>query len=108
MTLLVTILFAFFVVLVPEMGSTVLRQIVESLFITHTEAKLNSSGRLVGGNIENGCRNNDHDDEGKAGNVDDQNAVWCEGLLRRPLTSIVDATAATTIDDMISRTNRGT
>jgi hypothetical protein len=104
---------------VPETGSTVLRQIVESLFITHTEAKLNSSGRLVSGNIENGgCRNND-DDEGGKGNVDDhnasnrhQNAVWCEGLLRRPLTSIVEATAvpttttataAVTIDDMVSR-----
>jgi hypothetical protein len=84
MALLINILFVFCVTLVPETGSTVLRQIIESLFITHTEAKLNSSGRLVGGNIENGYRNND---EGK-GNVDDhnvsnrhQNAVWCEGLL---------------------------
>jgi hypothetical protein len=100
MALLITILFVFCVALVPETGSTVLRQIVESLLITHTEAKLNSSGRLVDGNIiDNACRNNNHDDNALN---DHQDAVWCEGLFRRPLTSVIEATTVT-IDNTVSR-----
>ncbi len=95
-----------------------LRQIVESLFITHAETKLNSSGRLVGGNIDNGggggggggggCRNNSGNSNDADNNNDNvsnrhQDVVWCEGLLRRPLTSVVEATAvaATTINGSV-------
>ncbi len=66
--------------IVPETGSKVLRRIVESLLITHTEAKLNSSGRLVGNNGGN-----------------HQNVVWCEGLVRRPVTTLVTAEAAAAV-----------
>ena len=39
--------------LVPENASETVRRFVESLFITHTEAKLNTSGRLVESFTEN-------------------------------------------------------
>jgi hypothetical protein len=80
--------FCYSVTIVPETGSTVLRQIVEALFITHAETELNSSGRLVGNN-NNANKNDDVPIH--------ENAVWCEGLVRRPLPSIVKT--MTTIDN---------
>lgn len=61
-------------IVVPQSASPVLRQIVESLFITHAQTNLNSSGRLI--------------DLGTVANTDDNaiknhNRVWCEGLVRR-------------------------
>ncbi len=76
----------------PENGSTVLRQIVESLLITHTEAKLNSSGCLVN-KSNNG--NNNHNDADADASSRHQNVAWCEGLVRRPLRSLVTAAAKT-------------
>jgi hypothetical protein len=65
---------------VPEGGSQVLRQIIEALFITHAETKLNAASCLV--------------DKSKS-NVDDvqqqQQRPWCYGLVRRPLSSFVTA-----------------
>lgn len=58
---------------VPETGSTVLRQLVEALFITHAETKLNSSGRLV-------STTDNHDAA-----INQESTIWCEGLVRRPV-----------------------
>ncbi len=57
----------------PETGSKVLRRIIEALFITHAETKLNSASNLV---KTNKTKVSMHD-----------NVVWCEGLVRRPLPS---------------------
>ena len=64
---------------VPETASTVLRQTVEALFITHTESKLNSSGDLV----------NNYDAPGPS--IHHPNIAWCEGLVRRPCPTFVSA-----------------
>jgi len=79
---------------VPENGSTVLRQIVESLLITYTEAKLNSSGCLI--NKNNNGNNNNHNDADADASSRHQNVVWCEGLVRRPLPSLVTAAKTST------------
>ncbi len=91
----------------PENGSTVLRQIVESLLITHTEAKLNSSGCLVNNNNNNNNYNNSDNNHNDAATDADnaaaaaassrqQKVAWCEGLVRRPLPSFVTATRTST------------
>jgi hypothetical protein len=67
--------------IVPETGSTILREIVEALFITHAETKLNSSGCLVGNNSDN---------------FNHQNVAWCEGLVDRPVPSLIRTAPATT------------
>jgi len=85
---------------VPENGSTVLRQIVESLLITHTEAKLNSSGCLV---IKSNNGNNNHNDADADASSRHQNVAWCEGLVRRPLPSLVTAAAAKTSTSTIEK-----
>jgi hypothetical protein len=77
-----------------------LRQIVEALFITHAQTKLNSSGRLVHDDNNNNNNNNNHDHH--------ENVVWCEGLVRRPLSSFVSvaaATTATTIENTAVQSN---
>lgn len=77
---------------VPETGSTVLRQVVESLLITHTDTALNSSGRLVVGTLESvvGDSGDPPQPPPPFFNVD-RDIVWCANLLRRPSPSLVTA-----------------
>lgn len=60
-----TFFFSFFYcfcVVVPLDVSDVVRRFIESLFITHTEAKLNTSGQLLRADDET-TTNNDQDNE---------------------------------------------
>ena len=77
---------------VLETGSTVLRQVVESLLITHTDTALNSSGRLVVGTLESvvGDSGDPPQPPPPFFNVD-RDIVWCANLLRRPSPSLVTA-----------------
>ncbi|CAF1515096.1 unnamed protein product [Adineta ricciae] len=61
------------IAVLPDNGSMVLRRIIEALFITHAETKLNSAGCLVK------C---DHD---VATGGSHGNTVWCKDLVRRPV-----------------------
>ena len=56
--------------LVPDNASELFGQLIESLFITHAECKLNQSGHLVNENIDR----NRHAFQGS----------WCTNLTRRP------------------------
>lgn len=69
------------VCLVPEKGSTVLRQLVESLLITHADTPLNSSGRLA-------VSSDNNQDVDMASNHQ-RDIAWCANLVRRPLPSLV-------------------
>jgi len=62
------LLYAFF--LVPENCSHELRQFIEALFITHTETKMNTTGRLT---HRGAWPSFDNSDRG----------AWCDKLVRR-------------------------
>lgn len=64
-------------------ASEALRRFVEALFITHTEAKLNTSGQIL--------RNQTNEDEVNDGNMIDlrsneaqtqDRGIWCRNLVR--------------------------
>ncbi|CAF4442415.1 unnamed protein product, partial [Adineta steineri] len=61
------------IAVLPEDASPVLRRVIEALFITHADTKLNSTGHLVRRN---------HTNTAVASPPD---PVWCEGLIRRPI-----------------------
>ncbi|CAF1426396.1 unnamed protein product [Adineta steineri] len=61
------------IAVLPEDASPVLRRVIEALFITHAETKLNSTGHLVSRNHTN------------AAVASPPDPVWCEGLVRRPI-----------------------
>ncbi|CAF1447716.1 unnamed protein product [Adineta steineri] len=61
------------IAVLPEDASPVLRRVIEALFITHADTKLNSTGHLVSRNHTN------------AAVASPPDPVWCEGLVRRPI-----------------------
>ncbi|CAF2782366.1 unnamed protein product [Rotaria sp. Silwood2] len=60
------------IAVLPPNTSDLFRQIVHSLFVTHTEAKLNTLGHIFDLNINTNIRQ----------------SVWCENLVRRPVSSM--------------------
>ncbi len=62
----------YFFNLVPVDATEIVRKFVESLFITHTEANLNTSGRLLSSENNNNNNNND--------NNDDERGQWCRNV----------------------------
>lgn len=80
-------------VLVPETGSTVLRQVVESLLITHADTALNSSGRLLVNKEEEEEKKKSSNSSSNALSNAHHDTIWYANLLRRPLPSLVTVTA---------------
>lgn len=89
---LILFFFIFLKLLVPEGSSTVLRQFIESLFITHAQTKLNSSGCLVGNEgapVVSDTLNHQKQQQQHA-------IIWCESLVRRPSPAFITATGTKT------------
>ncbi|CAF3979902.1 unnamed protein product [Adineta steineri] len=64
------------VAILPTNGSNALRQFIEALFITHTEAQLNTDGHLDKLLFSDGIINNQNDFS--------KENIWCKDLVRRP------------------------
>jgi hypothetical protein len=67
--------------IVPHDASHTVRRFVESLFITHTEAKLNTSGHLLQQQDESNTSNYVHPMSYEAKIIDRGN--WCHNLVFR-------------------------
>ena len=76
------------IILVPIDASDTVRKFVETLFITHTEAKLNTSGHLLhmkddnNGHDDADTENSKHPMSYEAQRLD--RGEWCRNLLHRP------------------------
>ena len=64
--------------LVPNNCSELFYRLLEALFITHAQTKLNTLGHLDGMIVEN---NNCNDINARI--VDDRRGNWCQNLVRR-------------------------
>ena len=71
------------IVLVPDRCSEIFSRLIEALFITHAQTKLNTLGHLDGMIVEN---NNSNDTNARM-TSDRRSDEWCQNLLRRPTTS---------------------
>ena len=67
--------------LVPVDTTEIVRRFVESLFITHTETKLNTSGRLLHVCTDNDNNQNSHSIPPGA-HIQDR-GVWCRNMICR-------------------------
>ena len=70
-----------FIALLPLESSELFRQVIHSLFVTHTEAKLNTLGHLFDSNMQ----------------LDLHQGIWCENLIRPQPSTTRTTTTTTTI-----------
>jgi hypothetical protein len=68
--------------LVPDHCSITFKRLIEALFITHAETKLNTLGHLDGSVVNNSTDNN-HTNHSSTAIINDR-GHWCHNLVRRP------------------------
>ena len=69
----------------PDPCSITFKRLIEALFITHAETKLNTLGHLDGSIVHNNANNNQPDHSWTAIIID--RGDWCYNLVRRPMSA---------------------
>ena len=70
----------------PDPCSITFKRLIEALFITHAETKLNTLGHLDGSVVYNSTTNNNYPDHSSTATIIDR-GDWCYNLVRRPMSA---------------------